>query len=487
MKRFKLFLSSFATLSLMMVSACSTNPATGQRQFTALMSPQQENQIGAQEHEKIIKQFGLYDDERINAYVEKIGQEVTRDTERPDVNYKFFVLDSPIVNAFALPGGYIYISRGLLALANSEAEVAAVLAHEAGHITGRHSAERYSHGVLTSLGAGILSAVIDSAGAAQALGTGANLYLSSYSRSQENEADSLGLRYMTRGGYHPDAMPAFLDSLRRQSDLDAQLAGRSSTAGANYFSTHPATQNRVNQTQAQAQSYARQGQNNRDQHLKMINGMVYGNSASQGFERSEAFYHPEIGFTFDVADGLNVSNQPSRIVASSKSGSVVIFDMASNKEGVSPQSYLKKWMKDRALSEIETPTVHGRRAATASFESVINNRPTTIRIMAIDWVDAKGVKRFARFQVGIPQGTGTVQLNALKAMTYSFRSMTAKEQKTIKPIKMKIFTANADDSVLKYARKMPFDKLQEQRFKVLNALKENEQLLGGRQYKLLVD
>ena len=146
MTRFKPYFTVLSLLLMPLLGACSTNPATGQQQFTALMSPQQEVQVGASEHQKIVKQFGLYQNASLTSYVNEVGKRVTTDTERPDVNYTFYVLDSPIVNAFALPGGYIYLSRGLISLANSEAEMAAVLAHEAGHITGRHSAERYSRG-----------------------------------------------------------------------------------------------------------------------------------------------------------------------------------------------------------------------------------------------------------------------------------------------------------------------------------------------------
>ena len=216
----KTFLSlGLLTLFILPLNACSTNPATGRTQFAALMSPQQENQVGAEEHPNIIAEFGEYDNARVQTYVRQVGARVTRNTERPDVDYKFYVVDSPIVNAFALPGGYIYISRGLLAVADSEAELAAVLGHEAGHITGRHSAERYSRGVVTQLGAGILAAAVDSAGVSQALGLGSDLYLKSYSRSQENEADTLGIRYLAQNGYDPSAMTSFLENLQNASAL----------------------------------------------------------------------------------------------------------------------------------------------------------------------------------------------------------------------------------------------------------------------------
>jgi len=210
---------------LPVLAGCTTNPATGEQQFAALMSPQQEVRVGAEEHEKVIKQFGLYNDPALVNYVGEIGRRVTRNTERPDVQYKFFIVDSPIVNAFALPGGYIYVSRGLLALANSEAELAAVLAHETGHIPGRHSAERYSRGVVTSLGAAVLAAAIGNDTASQALGVGSDLFLKSYSRGQENEADSLGMRYLSRAGYDPKAMAAFLANLQEESALQTRISG----------------------------------------------------------------------------------------------------------------------------------------------------------------------------------------------------------------------------------------------------------------------
>lgn len=482
MKRFKSLFLNCTILSTLVLGACSTNPATGQRQFTALMSPEQEVQVGASEHQKIIKQYGLYSDKAINSYVNDIGKRVTQDTERPDVNYTFYVLDTPIVNAFALPGGYIYVSRGLLSLANSEAEVAAVLAHEAGHITGRHSAERYSRGVVTTLGAGVLSAVLGSEEASQALGVGSNLYMSSYSRTQETEADSLGLRYMTRGGYDADAMPKFLESLERKSALDSKLAGRSGSSSFNYFSTHPATADRVSQTRVQTGNYADGGKINRDQHLKAIDGMTYGDSAKQGFARGQKFYHPEIGFMFEVPEGYNIANQATQVAATSKAGSAVIFDMASNKNDLSPRQYIQNWVKDRKLQDLETITVNGRAGATGSFAGQMNGKAVTIRLVAIEWNDG-----FARFQMAIPQNASRSLQQGLKNTMYSFRKLSAQEKKNIRPYRVKLFAAKAGDSVASVARRQPFTKLQEERFLVLNGLKPGQALQAGRLYKRIVE
>ncbi len=482
MRHYKLFFAALTLLPAVLLSACSTNPATGNQQFTALMSPQQEVKVGASEHEKIVQQFGLYKNAAVSAYVNEIGKRVTANTERPDVKYTFYVLDSPIVNAFALPGGYIYISRGLLALANSEAELAAVLAHEAGHITGRHSAERYSRGVVTSLGAGIISAVLDSSGASQALGVGANLYMSSYSRGQENEADSLGLRYMTRGGYNADAMSVFLSSLKNQSEIEAQLAGRGKSAGQSYFSTHPATADRVAQTRGQAGGYPKGGKINHDRHLKTIDGMTYGHSAAQGFARGQNFYHTGIGFTFSVPEGFNIANQPSQVTATSQSGGVLIFDMAQNKQGFNPSAYVRNWVKDKKLEGLEAITVNGKPGATASFTGNLNGRPVTIRLVAIKWGD-----RFARFQVAIPQGASASLVDGMKKTTYSFRSMSAAEKKSVRPYRLKAFTASAGETVASIARRQPFTKLQEPRFRVLNGLSAGKNLKAGRLYKKIVE
>ncbi len=465
-------------LPLLFLGACSTNPATGQQQFTALMSPAQEVQVGASEHQKIIQQFGLEKDPQINSYVDTIGKSVTADTERPDVQYKFFVLDSPIVNAFALPGGYIYISRGLLALANTEAEVAAVLAHETGHITGRHSAERYSRGVVTTLGAGILGAVLESDGAAQALGTGANLYLSSYSRGQENEADTLGLRYMTRGQYDADAMSSFLYSLQRQSDLDAKAAGRGSTSSFSYFSTHPATGERVAKTRAEAQAYPGGGKVGRNEHLSAISGMVYGDSAEQGFVRGQNFYHPGLGFTFEVPSGFSITNQPTQVVATSaQTGSAIIFDMAAS-QGLAPANYVQNWVKDRTLQDLESITVNGMPAATGSFSGVVQGRATTIRLVAIRYGD-----KFARFQIAIPQNAPASLVTGLRSTTYSFRSLSQAERSSVKPLKVSVFTARAGDTVASRVQAAVFENYNVERFRVLNGLAPNEELKSGVMYK----
>ena len=464
---------------LFSLAACSTNPATGKSQFAGLMSPQQETQVGASEHQKVEQQFGFYSNPQLAAYVNEVGRNVTQNTERPDVQYKFFVIDSPIVNAFALPGGYIYVSRGLLALADNEAELAAVLAHETGHITARHSAERYSQGVVTSLGAAVLGAAIGNQGVSQALGVGSNLYLSSYSRGQENEADALGLRYMTRGGYDPAAMSAFLSSLQADTALENRLQGGDGAEAVSYFSTHPATAERVNSTLAEAKNFAAGGTLNRDRHLQMIDNMVYGDSEKQGFVRGQAFYHPGIGFTFSAPQGFTIENQPSQVVAVSKAGAAIIFDIANN--AGDPMVYLtQNWVKGEAIDTPENISVNGMPGATAAFAGNLNGRPVTIRLVAIRFGN-----KMARFQVAIPQGAPVELQNALKSATYSFRPLTDAERQSVRPYRAHIVTAGAGDSVASLAAKMSEGPKKEESFRVLNGLESREGIKAGWRYKVI--
>lgn len=449
------------------------------------MSPQQEQNIGAQEHQKVIKEFGVYADGGLQSYVDMIGQKVVKDTERPDVHYQFTLLDSPMVNAFALPGGYIYLTRGLMCLANSEAEIAAVLAHEAGHITGRHSAERYSQSVVTSLGAMVLATAIGSDGVTQALGVGSDLYLKSYSRGQENQADELGLRYMSRAGYDPRGMPVFLSSLQADSMLEGRLAGNDNSSGVDYFSTHPATQERVNKALALSAQYPQSGVINKEEYLKRIDGIVFGDSAVQGFVRGQNFYHPAMGFTFSVPADFYMSNQPDKVIATSRTGALIIFDILNNPRRVSPMDFLvQDWLQGRNVPDAENIGVNGLRAASVALSGEVNGRAMMVRLVAIEWGDGQIV----RFQVAYPERLSSAQLDDLKRSTYSFRYLSQGDAARIRPYRIEIVTAGGGDTVESLAARMALqDGYQVDRFRVLNGLGANDRVAVGRAYKIVIE
>lgn len=479
------FFISLMVVALLLLGACSTNPATGQQQFTALMSPAQEKQIGAQQHEEVVKTMGIYDNKAVQDYVSEIGQRLAKNTERKDVKYTFTVVDSPTVNAFALPGGYVYVTRGLMTLANNEAELAGVIGHEIAHVTARHSAERYSQGVLASLGTAALSIALDSPDVSKVAGVGSELYLKSYSRGQESESDDLGIRYLYRAGYDPYAMASFLSSLDQSSKLEGQIEGRNGD-GFSYFSTHPRTSSRFAEARAIAANYPPLAQKApRRSYLGYLDGMIYGDSAAQGFAKGSAFYHPKLGFTFNVPDDFRIYNTPKKIVAQpkSKDGTVIVFDGAARQNGMDARTYLATiWLdSEKTAGGIDSMTVNGMNAATASFDAQVNNKPVTVRVVAVEWSPTA----FFRFMVAIPKGSSAGRLEDLKRTTYSLRPMTAQEKQSIKPDHIRIVTAQGGDTAKSLSAGFPFADYHEERFRVLNGMKAGEQVKAGFRYKVI--
>lgn len=480
LKFFNLFLG--LSVVLFTATACSVNPATGEKQFTGLMPPQAEESVGAGEHDKIVKEYGgLYPNQRVQSYVTRVGQSIAKHTERSEVTYKFFVLDSPVVNAFALPGGYVYLTRGLMAVANDEAELAAVIAHEIGHVTGRHQAARYSQGVLTQLGATVLSAAVGSADVSRAVGLGTNLYMSSYSRGQESEADELGVRYLARAGYDTFAMADFLQNMERYNSTEAAVSGKNAQGGANYFSTHPPTPQRVAASSSHAGKYEASKKRNRAEYQSILSGMTYGSGWKDGFVRDNTFYHPQIGFQFSVPNGYKIDNQPKQIVASGPDGGVIVVDMKPSSSST-PSSYLmNEWLSGKMTSEPETISVNGLNGATAGFEGSIGGRPARVQMVAIAW----SPREILRMQLAFPINASSVTIENMKRTTYSFRQMSQEDQQRVRQQNIQIVTAGAGDTVESLAARMNVPSAKIERFRALNGLNAGQGITKGATYKII--
>lgn len=472
------------TATTLTLAACSVNPATGEKQFTAFLPASQEASVGATEHQKVQQTYGDFVTGPVADYVSRIGQKVAANTERSDVQYQFFVLDSPVVNAFAIPGGYVYISRGLLALSNSEAELAAVIGHEIGHITARHAASRMSQGMLAGLGAAVLGAATGSDAVGQIATVGSDLYIKSYSRDQEHQSDELGVRYISRSGYDPKAMAQFLSNLDAQTKLDKRIAGQEEGEGMNYFSTHPVTSERIARASSVAAGYpAGANVDNNDVYLSMLNGLTYGDSEEQGFIRGENFYHPRMGFMFSVPSGFVLNNTPSEVVATHSGGSVIILDSGRDDQGRDPLAYLtQNWMKANPPTGAESITVNGLRAATAAFAGSVNNQSVIIRVVAVEWKPGQ----FFRFQMAVPQNAGTAVVEGMKRTTYSFRTMTAQEKQSIRAQRIRTYQAKAGDTAAAVAQQMAFPNYREERFRVLNGIGGGN-LVPGKMYKVITE
>lgn len=476
-----------AGAALMLLAGCQTNPATGERQFTAFMSPAQEQQTGDEEHPKILEEFGgAYGDKKVTGWVQEVGERVASFGDKPDLHYTFTVLDTPVINAFALPGGYVYITRGLLALANDEAEVAGVLGHEVGHIAARHTAERYSQSVVANLGVTAAAVLTGSDQLAGVLGQGAQLALLSYSRDQEYQADQLGIRYLGRTGYDPEAMSNFLRQLQRNEQLDAKLAGQSARDNTqDFFATHPNTGDRVTRADSLAQQTRGNGlARGRDSYMAMVDGLLYGDSAEQGYVRGHAFIHVPLGFRFEVPAGFNISNSASKVVATNANGSIIAFDSdsLSKAPGGSMTRYLQEvWAKGSDLQQVETIDINGLTAATGYVRGSLGNKAADIRAVAIRF-DSKSIYRF--MFITAPGNTAS-EAEGLKRTTYSFRALTTQEKSSIGPLRIRLVTAKAGDTMTSLAEKMDVPDLKLETFAVLNGLPANAPLVAGQQLKII--
>ena len=304
-------------------SSCAVNPVTGKSEFM-LVSEQDEIAMGKQSDEEIGKVYGFYDDPELSAYGDRSGQSVARKTHQPDKVYHFKVLDTPVINAFAVPGGYVYVTRGILAYMNDEAELAGVIGHELGHVNARHIARQITKQQLTMLGLNLGMAMSKTvqkyAGLAE---FGASMLFLKFSRDDERQADDLGVEYASRAGFDTYRMAAFFETLERLNPAGAGLP--------EFFSTHPNPANRleaVKSRTAEWQSGLALGRYavNRSEYLKAVDGIVYGDDPRQGYVEGNAFYHPGMTFTFPVPAGWTVNNTPAQVqMFTEKQDAAILF------------------------------------------------------------------------------------------------------------------------------------------------------------------
>jgi predicted Zn-dependent protease len=466
----KAFLVLLAFAALPALAGCTTNPATGASSFTFGSSTASEIETGRKAHPEIVKEFGgEYGGPEIKAYVDSIGQLLARTVERHDFPYTFTVLNSPIVNAFAVPGGYVYITRGLMALADSEAELASVLAHELGHLTALHHARRQSQGLLASIlvaGAAIAtgSDVVGQAGGMLATGV-----LASFSREHESEADELGIRYISRAGYDPGAAARFLTKLRAYSQYEARRQGKSpdEVDQFNYLATHPAPIERVQRTsQIAAATSVRDPMVARDIYLAKIDGMIFGDDPREGIVRGREFVHPALRFRFEAPPGFSLLNSSNAVGAAGPQGSAIIFDRAPRAPAGGMAAYVANvWGRQLGLRGVETITVNGMEAATGAARANTRSGPRDIRLVAIR-ADAQTVYRFAFIS---PPGLTERLAADFRRTTYSFRRLAPEEAAAVRPLRIRMVEVRPGDTPQSLAARMPQDGLREELFRVLNA------------------
>src|SRR5688500_5548028 len=475
--------------------ATGSGPDSG-RTFSTPSAEQQESQLGREEHPKILDEFGGAYTEKaeLNPYVDSIGQFLASTGERPDVKFTFTVLNSPDINAFAVPGGYIYVTRGLMALANNEAEFASVVGHEIGHINARHTAERMGQAQQTQfgvLGATLLGAILGGQTGADLAGGLASQYgqvrLAGYSQEQEFEADSLGVRYMKRATYDPQASASFLSALRSQTQLEAKLAGKDPNVvdDTNMMASHPRTVDRVERAIQEAGGAQPGAMLERDIYLSKIDGMVFGDDPSQGVIAGGKFVHPPLRFAFEVPSGYKLVNLPDVVAIKGPQGTLGNLTLANPQPSGSLTAAMQNYdPKGRIVFDnIENFTINGMEAVTAVARVNTKSGAANYRAVLVRHPGGK-VYEFVFLSLA---DLGARYDGDFQKIATSFRQINASEAAQYnKPQRIRIVTVKAGDTVRSLSGRMVVADDKEGWFRVLNGLTNGQQVQAGQKVKIVI-
>lgn len=434
--------------ALATATACATNPATGERELS-LIGEAQEIEMGRAAHRDVEAAFGFVDDPGLQQYVQRIGERLASQSERPDLPWTFRLVDDPTVNAFALPGGFVYVTRGLLAHVGSEAELAAVIGHEIGHVTARHAVRRISRAQLANLGLGvgmILSPELRRFG--DVAGTGLGLLFLKYSRDDERQSDDLGLRYLRAAGYAPGAMADVFATLER--------ASRESGAGRlpDWLSTHPAPEERrqrVTQEIARLPRDSLGGAVERDAYLRRLDGLVYGPDPREGFFRAGEFLHPDLRFRMKFPSGWNAQNRKRAVIAASPQGDALVgLDLV-------PQTTLETAARAFAsqpgvqVAGFTRRTVHGLSAAASLFEVALEDG-TRLRGVS-QFVEHGG--RIYRLLGYAPRSRWRFHERAVATTLASFAPLTDPAVLAVQPQRIRVVELPVSMTVQEFNRSFP--------------------------------
>jgi len=449
--RFLRFFLRLIFLSIIFFYGCATNPVTKRTEFV-LMSEQQELDTGKRMAPAIKKEYGVYSSEDLQQYVNSVGQSISKVSDRSDLIYQFTVLDSPVVNAFALPGGYVFVTRGLLSHMNSEAELAGVLGHEIGHVTARHSVRQYTTSATLQIGAGLASIFIPDA---PNLGEFASVVFagisSGYSRAYETEADSLALKYAGNAGYDVCAISSMLKTL----NLLDRYSGNKKTH-TSLFATHPETEKRITDVNNSAMCSGRStGPSDpvRLSYLKRIDGLVFGDDPRQGIIVGSKFTHSELKCELVFPPAWKINNMPDAVTASDEKREAFIefnlFPLSKRMnideiaEIISEKLGMKKISGDRAL-------INGLEAYKGTYSAEVNGLGDIMLRLGcfldkdrafyiVGFTKAENFKNEARFF------ENTIE---------SFRKITSKEIKNVRPNRISLYTVKKGDTLPSILKKL---------------------------------
>ncbi len=467
---------------------CATNPVTG-RADVVTMTAEQEVAIGRESHPQILQKFGRYDDEALQAYVNEIGQKIARVSHRPELQYTFTVLDTQDINAFALPGGYVYITRGIMAYLNSEAELVAVLGHEVGHVTARHAVRQQAGATATGVGATIVGILTGSGDLASVANMAGTALVSGYGRDMELEADDIGAQYLNRLGYDPDAMIDVVRLLKNQETFEVQLArqeGREPRVYHGVFATHPDNDTRLKEVVAAAHKVdtGESRPDGRQAYLDRINGLPFGPSRAQGVVRGSRFYHADMGFTLAFPTGWTIQNLPTKVVAFTPQKDafleVTVMPIPPN---VDPKAFIGRNLAGTPLTEAGPLQVNGLPGYTAVAREVPlpwgNRGPA--RYAVVYFNNLAYVFRGATRLNSALSASDPLFLSSIK----TFRRLKDNEFELAEPDRISLVKVDSRATIEELARKSPIRQYPAERLRLLNDLYPNQEPVPGQQLKVV--
>ena len=446
---------------------------------------------GAKAHPQLLAEFGgLYDGPQA-AYVTRVGQKIALQSGLADTQGAFTVslLNSSVSNAFAIPGGYVYVTRELLALMNDEAELASVMGHEVGHVAARHAQQRKNAATKGALGmilGTVVGAVVagnDGAKLGQQLaGSLAQRYVLKYSRSQEYQADDLGVSYLGKAGYDPMASSTMLASLAAQTALDTRLQGKEDKELPEWASTHPDPASRVTRAAQRANLTQATGRaRNRDAFLTSIDGVMYDDDPHQGVIEGRSFRHPDLRLAFDAPTGFSMVNTPQAVIISSSAGQAQFTGAAYNGD---LRSYVDAAFRAVGgqttlnYGNIATRQVNGLNAAYASARANTQSGPVVVTVYAYELSSSSAFHFVAITPVNAD--------GAFNPLFDSLRRLSVAEAASIRPKRLSVVTVRARDSLASLAAQMAYTDNKVERFRVLNALPADAVLKPGQKVKIIV-
>jgi len=448
-----------ACMALFSLAGCAQNPASGQQDFV-MMSEAQEVSAGRDADADVRKQYKVYESAALQDYVNSVGQKIAQHSHRPSLPYHFTVLDTPEVNAFALPGGYVYITRGILAYLNSEAELAAVLGHEIGHVTARHSVRQASATQATGIGMAIASIFVPQINSSNLGQTLAGALLSGYGRDHELEADRLGAEYLARTEYDPHAMIEVISALKNQELLDAEIArqeGREPRRYHGLFATHPDNDTRLQQVVDESRhltvanpkvGYA--------EFLQQIDGLTFNESGDQGVVRNNKFMHTDLGLALSFPQGWRVQNLPDKLLAFSPQADAVIQLKMDEPSSGGPADYARRMGGFGSASQIEALDINGLPAALATMPATMAGVIYLNQKTYIIQCSAKSRAAFAAHR------------NDMLDTIHSFHALSETERRQARPLVIRLITAHAGDTYAGLAQHSPLGKAAENYLRLIN-------------------